>query len=89
MLAVLSDLDWWIARVLRLGKDMQPTIFQNENIKHRDAEPLKPGPSQDGWSSENKTNVLIHGITDGIYRQDWCLPIILITSINTVIKKCL
>ena len=32
MLAVLSDLDWWIARVLSLGKDMQPTIFQNENI---------------------------------------------------------
>ena len=33
MLAVLSDLDWWIARVLSLGKDMQLTIFQNENIK--------------------------------------------------------
>ena len=33
LLAVLSDLDWWIARVLSLGKDMQPTIFQNENIK--------------------------------------------------------
>ena len=33
MLVVLSDLDWWIARVLSLGKDMQPTIFQNENIK--------------------------------------------------------
>ena len=33
MLAVLSDLDWWISRVLSIGKDMQPTIFQNENIK--------------------------------------------------------
>ena len=33
MLAVLSDLDWWITRVLSLGKDMQPTIFHNENIK--------------------------------------------------------
>ena len=41
---------------------------------------------QCGWSNENKTNVLIHGITDGIYKQDY-LPIILIQSINTVIKN--
>ena len=33
MIAVISDMDWWIARVLSLGKDMEPTIFQNENIK--------------------------------------------------------
>ena len=31
--------------------------------------------------------MLINGITDGIYRQDWYLPIILIKSINTVIKN--
>ena len=36
MLAVLSDLDWWIARVLSLGKDMQPHMFQYENIQFLD-----------------------------------------------------
>ena len=32
MLAVIFDLDWWIARVLSLLDDMQPNIYQDENI---------------------------------------------------------
>ena len=36
MLAVLSDVDWRVARVLSLGKDMQPNMFQDENIQFLD-----------------------------------------------------
>ena len=36
MLAVLSDVDWRVARVLGLGKDMQPNMFQDENIQFLD-----------------------------------------------------
>ena len=36
MLAVLSDVDLRVARVLSLGKDMQPNMFQDENIQFLD-----------------------------------------------------
>ena len=33
MLAVLSDLDWWVAGVSNLAKDMQPHLSQDENLQ--------------------------------------------------------
>ena len=33
ILALLSDLDWWIAGVSNLAKDMQPHLSQNENLQ--------------------------------------------------------
>ena len=33
MLAVLSDLDWWIAGVSNLAKDIQPHLSQDENLQ--------------------------------------------------------
>ena len=32
MLAVLSDLDWWVAGVSNLAKDIQPHLSQDENL---------------------------------------------------------
>ena len=33
MLAVLSDLDWWVAGVSNLAKDMQPHLSHDENLQ--------------------------------------------------------
>ena len=33
MLAVLSDLDWWVAGVSNLAKDIQPHLSQDENLQ--------------------------------------------------------
>ena len=33
MLTVLSDLDWWVAGVSNLAKDMQPHLSQDENLQ--------------------------------------------------------
>ena len=33
MLAVLSDLDWWVAGVSNLANDMQPHLSQDENLQ--------------------------------------------------------
>ena len=33
MLAVLSDLDWWVAGVSNLAKDMQSHLSQDENLQ--------------------------------------------------------
>ena len=33
MLAVLSDLDWWIAGVSNLAKDIQPHLSHDENLQ--------------------------------------------------------
>ena len=34
MLAVLSDLDWWVAGVSNLVKDIQPHLSHDENLQH-------------------------------------------------------